>query len=648
MKLRIIIFLCFALGLFAEDSLDLLKVNSQKQVRNFISLLNEQSLTYNQLDAIKDIQNDIFERVIELEFINNDIYIFSKKAKDKNTTVYDEQLSYLKNQKNKLINDFPVKLIQGKDFDFQIASLVFSKEIALLNNKLKDKNLSTFEELSAVNELSILKVSQNFFQDLYILKKSYLQGIDKSAIDKFLKVALSKLQISPFQVSDKLSFKEKSMEEEQNLKFSILLETYEDIFLNLSKNSSFFGSNFIIKNFKINRLINYINAKTGLKNDYIDFGKIFAMFLVALFIFLIRKLIYKAIYLIFVHSFLNIEGDGATEYRALKMIENPIGLFLILINIELWIALFYHPAPTPAKIAIFIQILYTLIATYFIIELVEIYGSLLLLKFTNASARKGIISVILRIVKVLLLLIAAIAILQEIGFDPTALITSLGIGGIALAIGAKDMIANFFASLTLVFNNSISQGDWVIINSVEGVIVEIGIKNTIIRGFDNSLNFIPNASITSTNIKNFSKRKVGSKINFEIEIFYENQPELLQKCLREIKIMLENHPEIANPRQELPQLSAKIKESNPDISVSDLLGYRSNIFVNLHKFNDSLMSILVYCFAKSVRWDQQFQIQENILLEVIKILENNKVRFGMPNKLLYLATAEKMHNAEEK
>lgn len=630
MKQKLIfLFFIFTISTFAQDS--------SSEVEEFILSLNEQKLTYDSLSKIKSDKNTIFQNVVELELINNDIYLFSKKAQDKNSTIYDDQINYLKVQKDKILQNFPNELLKGKAFDFQSANLIFNKQILLLQNELKAQTKDSFNADIIQNKITILKITQSFYQDLSMLKQSYFEGVNKSAIDKFLRSSVSKIQINGFLSAQNLSFKEQSEQDLQILRFTILLETYEDILLNLSKNSSFFGTNFIVKSLRLNKIVNYINGKVGLESDYVDIGKVVVMLIIALFIFLIRRLIYKLIYFIFINSFLNVKTDPNSQARALKMIESPIGIFLILINIELWIALFYHPAPIPPKIVMILEILYTLIATWFVIQIVEIYGSIVVQKFTKPSTRKGIVSVILRIIKLLLLVIALIAILQEIGFDPTALLTSLGIGGIALAIGAKDMISNFFASVMLIFNDSISQGDWIVINGVEGTVVEIGVKNTVIRGFDNSLNYLPNSSISSSSIKNFSKRRVGSRIKFELKISYETSEEVLQKCLEDIRNMLLNNPKISNPNDELPQVDDKLKENNPDISVSDLIGFKTNIHVNFNKFSDSIMNILIYCFAKSVHYKDQLQVQEEILFEIIKILENNGVDFGIPNQILYLS-----------
>ena len=69
---------------------------------------------------------------------------------------------------------------------------------------------------------------------------------------------------------------------------------------------------------------------------------------------------------------------------------------------------------------------------------------------------------------VIVLIITLLLILQKLGFDISALIASLGIGGLAVAFAAKDIIANFFASVMMLFDNSFSQGDWIVCGDTKG------------------------------------------------------------------------------------------------------------------------------------------------------------------------------------
>ncbi|WP_042961017.1 mechanosensitive ion channel family protein, partial [Helicobacter pylori] len=69
----------------------------------------------------------------------------------------------------------------------------------------------------------------------------------------------------------------------------------------------------------------------------------------------------------------------------------------------------------------------------------------------------------------------------------------------------KDVLANFFASVILLLDNSFSQGDWIVCGEVEGTGVEMGLRRTTIRAFDNALLSVPNSELAGKPIRNWSR-----------------------------------------------------------------------------------------------------------------------------------------------
>ena len=140
---------------------------------------------------------------------------------------------------------------------------------------------------------------------------------------------------------------------------------------------------------------------------------------------------------------------------------------------------------------------------------------MLLGSIARKSGRKEVINLIIKILYIIVVIIALLFVLSRLGFNISALIASLGIGGLAIALATKDIIANFFASILLLFDNSFSQGDWVVIGDVEGTVVETGLRKTLIRTFDNALVSVPNSKIMENNIKNWNNKNYGrSQLEF--------------------------------------------------------------------------------------------------------------------------------------
>ncbi|WP_141090901.1 mechanosensitive ion channel family protein, partial [Campylobacter concisus] len=141
------------------------------------------------------------------------------------------------------------------------------------------------------------------------------------------------------------------------------------------------------------------------------------------------------------------------------------------------------------------SIIYIVAFSWLVLTILNGYGIAIIDKIAQKSKRKEVINLALKVIYVIVLIITLLLILQKLGFDISALIASLGIGGLAVAFAAKDIIANFFASVMMLFDNSFSQGDWIVCGDIEGTVVEIGFRKTTVRSFDNALIFVPNSKL---------------------------------------------------------------------------------------------------------------------------------------------------------
>lgn len=89
------------------------------------------------------------------------------------------------------------------------------------------------------------------------------------------------------------------------------------------------------------------------------------------------------------------------------------------------------------------------------------------------------------------------AVFQEWGFNIAAVLGSLGLVGMAVALGAQDFIKNMFAGLTIFLDKMFEKGNWIKTPDVEGNVEEIGFRATKIRQFDKALVTIPNSKLAS-------------------------------------------------------------------------------------------------------------------------------------------------------
>jgi MscS family membrane protein len=229
-----------------------------------------------------------------------------------------------------------------------------------------------------------------------------------------------------------------------------------------------------------------------------------------------------------------------------------------------------------------------------------------ILKFFNKKISQEIGLFFVKAFKAFIIALGVVAVLQNFGINVSAFIASLGLGGLAFALAAKDTAANLFGGFAILTDNIFKIGDWVRIGSVEGTVEDIGMRTTKIRAFDKRLIVMPNATIANSAVDNFSRRD-RRRIKMRVGLTYSTTPEQMQIILKEIREMLQNHPMI----------------------------HEDPLFVYFDEFDDSSLSLFFYLFTKTAVWEEYLKIREDINLKIIDIVERNGSSFAFPSQSIY-------------
>ena len=123
------------------------------------------------------------------------------------------------------------------------------------------------------------------------------------------------------------------------------------------------------------------------------------------------------------------------------------------------------------------------------------------------GSEKTLISAVESLLRFLIIAVGSVFIADALGFNLTSLIAGLGISGLALALAAKDTISNLFGATTVLLDRPFTVGDWVIVDSVEGEVMQITLRTTLIRTAADTVVTVPNANLVNTPIENFGKRR---------------------------------------------------------------------------------------------------------------------------------------------
>lgn len=159
----------------------------------------------------------------------------------------------------------------------------------------------------------------------------------------------------------------------------------------------------------------------------------------------------------------------------------------------------------------------------------------------NHPERLSVINLMRKVLKVILLAVATIVILGNLGFDLTTGIAALGIGGLALALGAQKTIENLVGSVSLVADQPVNVGDYCKFGAQEGTVEDIGIRSTRLRTTNRTVVTIPNGNFSAMSIENFSSRDM---FHFS-QLFYvsrDSDTQKLREFIETVQIYITNHP----------------------------------------------------------------------------------------------------------
>jgi small-conductance mechanosensitive channel len=221
-------------------------------------------------------------------------------------------------------------------------------------------------------------------------------------------------------------------------------------------------------------------------------------------------------------------------------IVESIGLFVLPI---VYFSIIYAGLKTvvwPVRITNILEVIYVVVITYYAIRLF----SSIILKILQSFIRnqeggeekvKQMGGVML-ILNVIIWMIGLIFMLGNLGYDITAIIAGMGIGGIAIALAAQNIIGDLFNYFVIFFDRPFEVGDFLVIGDKNGIVDKIGIKTTRIRTLSGEQLIVSNSDMTSSWIHNYKKMQ-RRRIVFTVGVTYETpieQVRLIPGILKEI------------------------------------------------------------------------------------------------------------------
>ncbi|MDD4071532.1 MAG: mechanosensitive ion channel family protein [Desulfobacterales bacterium] len=233
---------------------------------------------------------------------------------------------------------------------------------------------------------------------------------------------------------------------------------------------------------------------------------------------------------------------------------------------------------------------------------------------TGSNVDEMLIPIVGKTLRVFIIVIGAILIAQNLtGVQIGPLLASLGIGGLAVALAAKDSIANFFGTLTILFDKPFQVGERVVIDSFDGTVEYVGFRSTKIRNMTGSLVTIPNEKIVNSALENIGRRP-NLRWMTNITITYDTPPEKVERAVEIIRNLLDHHEGM---NEALPPK------------------------VYFNGFNDWSLNIFVIAWYHPPNWWDYQEWLQRTCLEILKQFNAEGIEFAFPSSTVYAANDDK-------
>lgn len=286
----------------------------------------------------------------------------------------------------------------------------------------------------------------------------------------------------------------------------------------------------------------------------------------------------------------------------------PLAWFCALLGWELAA----YTAPLPAGAAHALHVLFRLASIVLVGWGLAGSSELVAYLLRNACRRldvqtgKSVVSFLASLFKIVVWAFVAVILLSELGYDVNGLVAGLGLGGLTVALAAKESASNFFSGLVLIFEKPFIVGEFITCGELSGTAEKVTFRATQLRTMDDSVVIVPNSTLCSAPITNWSRMR-RRLVRFSIGLRYDTAPETLTRLISEITAMLKATPDL-----------------QPD-----------TVAVSLEKFSASSLDVMIRYYISLPEYDRQFGINQAINLEILRIVHECGADFAFPSQSLY-------------
>jgi len=224
-----------------------------------------------------------------------------------------------------------------------------------------------------------------------------------------------------------------------------------------------------------------------------------------------------------------------------------------------------------------------------------------------------------RSAKVFVVAIALLLVLGNFGFDVTGILAGLGVGGIAVALGAQKSLEHLFGGVSLIADAPVRVGDFCRFGERLGTVVDIGLRSTRLRTPERTVVTVPNATFSTMQLENFGVRD-SILLTAKLGLRYETTPDQLRWVLGRLEQLLRDHPKI------LPE-PARVR------------------FVG---FGASSLDLEVFAYANTTDANEFLLVRQDLLLAMMDVVAEAGSGFAFPSQTIYAAADPGLDDARRR
>ena len=284
---------------------------------------------------------------------------------------------------------------------------------------------------------------------------------------------------------------------------------------------------------------------------------------------------------------------------------------LIVMALIWWFGLGLLGLPDTALIilSVTVKLFICLSVVWAAFRLVDIINELLVVKAKETENQFDdlLVPMLTRSLKIFIVVIGVLFSANNLNIDITSLLAGLGIGGLAFALAARDLLGNFFGSLTVLIDRPFQIGDWVVIDDIEGSIEQVGFRSTRIRTFYNSLITLPNSLLTTNKIDNMGARQYR-RMKTILGLTYDTPPDQIDAFCEGVRALVRLHPYMR----------------------------KDYYHVYFNGYNAASLDILVYVFWQTPNWHTELRERHRFLLDILRLAKQLGIEFAYPTQTLYV------------